>query len=514
LFKIKNLHNSRKKRGGSLSVFLEKLHEVLLSVVPITIIVLILNFTLTPLETPVLIRFLLGAVLIIIGLAIFLFGVDIGITPIGTLMGSSLTKTNKYWIVGMLGLFLGFIINIAEPDIHILAGQVDSVTGGSIPKFSILLVVSIGIAVMFALGLLRIVYNFPLYRFLSLSYLLIFGLSFFTSPEFLAIAFDASGATTGALTVPFMLAIALGVSNLKKDSKASEKDSFGLVGIASAGAIISVMLMSISSRPDKLTGSMEYKLPQESSIFRPFIEKLPTVVGEIVLALLPIALLFLLFNFVSFKLSKRAFRKILKGLLYTFIGLVLFLLGVNAGFMDVGGIVGYKLALLENKAFLILIGFSLGLVTILAEPAVYVLTHQIEDVTGGYVPRKLVLLALSIGVGFSVALSMLRIIIPEIKLWHYLLPGYIIAISMMYVVPKLFIGMAFDSGGVASGPMTATFVLAFAQGAAQAIEGAHVMIDGFGVIAMVAMTPLIALQALGLIFKVKARKEGVDANGQ
>jgi hypothetical protein len=497
-----------------LSLFIEKLREVLLSVVPITIIVLLLNFTFTPLEIPLLIRFLLGAVFIILGLAIFLVGVDIGITPIGTFMGSALAKTNKYWIVGIVGLFLGFIINIAEPDIHILAGQVDFVTAGGISKLSIVVVVSIGIGLMLALGFLRIVYNVPLYKFLSITYLLIFALALFSSPEFLAIAFDASGATTGALTVPFMLAIALGVSSLKKDSKASEKDSFGLVGIASAGAIISVLMMSILSKSDKLKGTMEYKISQETSLITPFMEKLPVVLVEVTLALLPIALLFLIFNFVSFKLTKRPFRKIVKGLIYTFVGLVLFLVGVNAGFMDVGGIVGHKLAMLENKFILVLTGFCLGLVTILAEPAVYVLTHQIEDVTGGYVPRKLVLIALSIGVGFSVALSMLRIIVPEIKLWHYLLPGYIIALGLMYVAPKLFIGMAFDSGGVASGPMTATFILAFAQGAAEAIEGANVMVEGFGIIAMVAMTPLIALQTLGLIFKIKAGKGGVLAHDE
>lgn len=497
-----------------MSLFIEKLREVLLSVVPITIIVLLLNFTFTPLEIPLLIRFLLGAVFIILGLAIFLVGVDIGITPIGTFMGSALAKTNKYWIVGIVGLFLGFIINIAEPDIHILAGQVDFVTAGGISKLSIVVVVSIGIGLMLALGFLRIVYNVPLYKFLSITYLLIFALALFSSPEFLAIAFDASGATTGALTVPFMLAIALGVSSLKKDSKASEKDSFGLVGIASAGAIISVLMMSILSKSDKLKGAMEYKISQETSLITPFMEKLPVVLVEVTLALLPIALLFLIFNFVSFKLTKRPFRKIVKGLIYTFVGLVLFLVGVNAGFMDVGGIVGHKLAMLENKFILVLTGFCLGLVTILAEPAVYVLTHQIEDVTGGYVPRKLVLIALSIGVGFSVALSMLRIIVPEIKLWHYLLPGYIIALGLMYVAPKLFIGMAFDSGGVASGPMTATFILAFAQGAAEAIEGANVMVEGFGIIAMVAMTPLIALQTLGLIFKIKAGKGGVLAHDE
>ncbi|WP_018213898.1 DUF1538 domain-containing protein [Desulfitobacterium hafniense] len=495
-----------------MNVLLEKLKEVLISVVPIIILVLVLNFTIIPMEPLLVFRFLFGALLIVLGLAIFLFGVDIGISKIGTLVGGALTKSNKLWIVVAAGLVLGFFISIAEPDLHILAGQVDMVTSGVIAKLSIVVVVSIGIAVMLTSGLVRIIYNIPLYKLLTVLYLIILGLSFFTSSEFLAISFDASGATTGALTVPFMLALALGVSSLKKDGKASEKDSFGLVAVTSAGAIIAVMIMSILSKKDEITGSLQESAQVSSSLLAPFINKLPVVAYEIFIALLPIMLMFFLFQKISFKLSSKAYRKVLKGLVYTFIGLVLFLTGVNAGFMEVGSKIGYNVAVLDSKWIIVVIGFILGLVVILAEPAVYVLTHQIEDVTSGYVKRPVVLIALSIGVAFAVSLSMLRILIPGLQLWHFLLPGYVVSILMMYFVPKLFVGMAFDAGGVASGPMTATFILAFAQGAAEAIEGANVMVDGFGVIAMVAMTPIIALQTLGFIFKMKSVKEGLKEN--
>lgn len=490
----------------------EKLKEVLLAVLPITIIVLILHFTIIPIERPLLLRFLIGAALIIIGLSIFLAGVDIGITPIGNIMGSTLAKTNKFLIVIIAGLILGFFISIAEPDLHILGAQVSFVSSGVVSKWLIVMIVSIGIAFMLSLGLGRILYNFPLYKLLTFIYGIILILSIFTSPEFLAISFDASGATTGALTVPFMLALATGVSHLKKDSKSSEKDSFGLVGIASSGAIIAVMIMSILSKTDRITATLEVDTEVSESIIAPFIEKIPQISFEIILALAPILIIFLIFQKISFKLSKKSVRKILFGVLFTFIGLVIFLVGVNAGFMDLGTVVGYKIASLDNKVYLIIVGFALGLVTILAEPAVYVLTHQIEDVTSGYVKRKVVLIFLSIGVGFAVALSMIRIMVPEIQLWHYLLPGYIISIIMSYYVPKLFVGMAFDSGGVASGPMTATFILAFAQGAADAIESADVLIDGFGMIAMVAMAPIIALQILGFVFKTKSKKGGVESD--
>lgn len=492
-----------------MNLLTEKIKEVLMSVLPITIIVLILNFTLTPIEIPLLIRFLIGTVAIVIGLSIFLVGVDIGVTPIGNIMGTNIAKTNKLWIVIAAGLLLGFFISVAEPDLQILGGQVEFVTSGLVSKWLIVAIVSIGIAVMLSLGLGRIVYNFPLYKLLTIIYGVIMLLALFTSPEFLAISFDASGATTGAMTVPFILALATGVSRLKKDSKSSEKDSFGLVAIASTGAIIAVMLMSILSKTDQVTGNLEGSEVISTSIILPFIEKIPVITFEILLALLPILIIFIIFQKVKFKLSKRSFRKVLFGMLFTFIGLVIFLVGVNAGFMDVGTVVGKSIAALDNKIYVIIVGFVLGFVTILAEPAVYVLTHQIEDVTSGYVKRKVVMFTLAIGVGFAVALSMVRILVPEVKLWHYLLPGYLVSIAMSYFVPKLFVGMAFDSGGVASGPMTATFILAFAQGVAEAIEGADVLIDGFGMIAMVAMTPIIALQILGFIFKIKSRKGGI-----
>ena len=495
-----------------MSVLFSKFKEVLFSVLPITLIVTILNFTLTPMETPVFLRFLFGAFIIIIGLTIFLVGVDVGITPIGNTMGASIAKSNKLWVVVAAGLLLGFIISIAEPDLHILAGQVSAVTSGIIGKNIFVVIVSIGIATLLMIGLVRIVYNFPLYKLLSVIYGIILFIALFTSREFLAISFDASGATTGALTVPFILALATGVSKLKKDSKSSEKDSFGLVAIASTGAILSVMLMSVLSKTDKITGTLPVADEASTAVFAPFFSKLPLISFEVLVALAPILLIFLIFQKISFKLSNSTLRKIMFGMIFTFLGLVMFLVGVNAGFMEVGIVVGYELALFDQKIYVIVIAFILGMVTILAEPAVYVLTHQIEEVTSGYVKRKVVMATLAVGVALAVALSIIRILVPEIQLWHYLLPGYLISMGLSYIVPKLFVGMAFDSGGVASGPMTATFVLAFAQGVAEATDGANVLIDGFGIIAMVAMTPIIALQILGLVYKVKSRKGGVGQN--
>lgn len=490
-----------------MNIILEKFKEVLTSVLPIVFIVLLLNFTLVPLGDEIFV-FLVSAVFLLIGLTGFLIGVEVGISPIGDHMGEGLARSGKLWIVLLLGLVLGFLISIAEPDLHIVANQVAQVSGGLISKMSIVLVVSVGIAIMLAVGLARIMYNIPLYIVLTVLYAVILVMTFFASQDFIAISFDASGATTGALTVPFVLALALGTSKLKKDSKASEKDSFGLVAIVSTGAIIAVMLMSIIKNTGKISGSLP-TAELSGDIGQRFIDVFLETVPEVATALFPVIFLFFVFNFVMLKLNRRELRKIIVGVFFTFSGLVVFLVGVNAGFMQIGSIIGESVANSGNLLYPVGLAFVLGFVTILAEPAVYVLTHQIEEVTSGYVKRTLVLATLAIGVGVAVALAVLRIMLPQLQLWQFLLPGYLIATVLMYIAPKLFVGIAYDSGGVASGPMTATFILAYTQGIANATPTADVFSDGFGVIAMVAMTPLIALQLLGILFKIKSKKDGI-----
>ena len=485
------------------------------TVIPIAAVVLVLNFTLVPLGFSLIARFLVGAVLIIIGLSLFLLGVDIGITPMGSLTGSSLVMTNKLPVVLLGGLVLGFFISIAEPGLMVLAYQVDFVTLSAISSWMLLIVVSTGLAIMVSLGFLRVVARMSLKLFLLLSYLVIFVLALFTQPEFLAIAFDSSGATTGILAVPFLLALAVGISRLRKDSVASEEDSFGLVAIASAGAIMSVLVLNI------IIGTQEYAVASleaievgNTAILKPFWDFIPTAFQESFVSLLPLTVSLFVLQKVLFHLERRQFARLVKGFLYAFIGLIVFLVGVYGGFMEVAGEIGLRLAMLENKVWVVVTAFALGFFTILAEPAVYVLTHTIEDVTSGYVKRKAVGAALSIGVGSAVALAMIRILTPAIELWHILLPSYIIAVGMMYYAPNLFVGIAFDAGGVATGPMTATFILAFVQGAASAFPGANLLRDGFGMIALVATAPIITLQILGFIFQARSKKQGVDTGAE
>ena len=493
------------KGGDSLNILLEKLKDVSLSVLPITLLVVVLNFTLVPIENEMLIRFLIGAVFVVIGLGIFLFGAHIGIGPIGNLMGQTIAKTNKLYIVGILGFILGFLITIAEPDLQILADQVSLASGGIIGSTLILVVVSIGVGLMVAIGLLRILYGKPLNKIFLVTYSFILVLGFIVSEEFLAISVDASGATTGAMTTPFILALGYGVSQLK-GGKTSEEDSFGMVGLASAGPIFAIMIMSIVSGITNIQGEAQAFIPNVG-IITPYLKIIPQLLKESILTLLPLLILFLIFDKHKFHLNKKNKDAILKGLFYTYIGLTLFLVGVNAGFMEVGREMGQGIAASGYSWMLPIIGFLLGMLVVLAEPAVYILTEQVEEVTAGHIKKRVILTTLSIGIAFAVSMSMLRIMIPSLKLWHFLLPGFGLATFLSFKVPPIFVGIAYDSGGVASGPMTATFVLAFAQGAATVIPTANVLIDGFGVIAMVAMMPLVAIQLLGLIFKVQAKKE-------
>ena len=447
---------------------INKFKEVLASVLPITVIVLILHFTISPLETNMLYAFLIGAVLVVIGLTIFLFGIDQGIEPIGYGVGKSTVHFSSYAVLITVLLILGFFISFAEPDLHILANQVDKVTGGQYNNMMMVVAVSIGIGIMMTIGMIRILKNIPLKYVFTAAYGLIFILCLFSTPEFLAIAFDASGATTGA--------------------------------------ILGVLITSLFIKDSNLTGALTEPTIASTGLLETYVSKLSHIAIESIINLFPIIVVYIIFQIFVFKQKKSKVLDITRGLILTYIGLVIFLLGVNGGFMDVGLQLGIQLASMESKVPVLLVALLLGLTTVLAEPAVHVLTQQVEDVTGGSVKRNLVLIFLSIAVGLSIFMSALRILLPGIELWMYLLPGFGIAIILSYFIPDLFVGMAFDSGGVASGPMTATFSLAFVQGIAAQIPTADVVTDGFGMIAIVAMMPVIAIGILGALYKIKYRK--------
>ena len=443
---------------------------------PIVVLDFILNFF-VGLASNLLIKFVLGSLGVIVGLSIFLSGVDLSISKIGSMMGDFLARFDKIIKVVLFGIFIGFVISMAEPDLLILANQITQAIGLS--PWLIVAIISIGVGIMIAMGLFRIFKEISISRLMWIVYVLIFALMYLVNDTGHAIAFDASGATTGAMTTPFIIALGLGVANLKGDY--SEDNSFGLVGIASTGPIIAGLLMSLSVGEN----NFEIQAADHGSA-------LMSGLKNASFAIVPIALVFIIMNAKYFKLSKYELTEILLGLLYTYMGLIIFLTSVEAGFMELARVLGEGLR--ESK-FLPLIGFVMGLVVVLAEPSVAVLSEQVEDVTGGSIKRKSILRALSIGVASAVMLAIIRINSENFALWMVIVPGFLISLLLSLKIPQIFVGIAFDSGGVASGPMTATFILAFCQGLAGNVA------DGFGVISFVAMMPVLTIMILGYLYK-------------
>lgn len=487
----------------------EKIHEALASVVPITLIVLALSFSLAPLPLNIMALFIGGAVLLILGMGLFSLGVDIAMSPMGEAIGVSMTRTRKVGLVLAISFFIGLIITVAEPDLQVLAEQVSD-----IPNLVLVLTVGVGVGVFLVVAMLRILFNVPL-RFMLLGfYGLVFLLSAFTPGRFIPLAFDAGGVTTGPITVPFILALGIGVASIRSD-KNSHDDSFGLVALCSIGPILSVMLLGVIFRPDS-AGVQTYALVSISTtreLALQFLHAFPHYCREVALAVGPIALVFFLYNFLARRFRRRKLASILIGFAYTYVGLVVFLCGVNVGFLPAGNYMGVALGASPYKWLLIPLGMLIGYYIVMAEPAVHVLNKQVEEITNGAVPQSAMNRSLSIGVAISAGLAMTRVL-TGISIFYMLIPGYLAAILLSFFVPRIFTGIAFDSGGVASGPMTATFLLPFAMGACQSLGG-NILTDAFGVVAMVAMTPLITIQGLGLIYKrrmaaVTAARQFVD----
>lgn len=484
---------------------ISKFEETIFAVLPVTLMVIFLHFFVAPLETPILWRFVIGSVVIIVGLSIFLLGVELAIQPVGNAIGTYLTKRKSLLILLAGGMTLGFFINIAEPDLLVLAKQINDATGGILTVPHILIVVSIGIGLMLAMGLLRIIMQVPLKNVLFMIYGLIFILACFTPKSFYGIAFDAGGATTGSMTVPFILALGAGVSAIHRTKGGNDEDAFGLTAIASGGPMIAIMLMALISGLTNISGDTSSAPLVEAGIWLPFMHSAVHVAKEVLLAISPLIIISLVANKTALHLPRRTFKRMLKGFFYTYVGFVLFLTGVNAGFMAAGKDLGYALGGMPLWLNLV-VAAVIGCVVILAEPSVHVLTKQIEEMTNGAIKKNAILVAFAIGVSMAITLSVLRLRVDGMALWVFLLVGYILAILLSRFTPSLFVGIAFDSGGVASGPMTATFVLSFAQGIALHVYGDGGLIEAFGVIALVALTPLITLQLFGIFYEHKRKK--------
>ena len=493
---------------------LTKLKETAISVFPVMLIVLILGLFIVPIDKTLLCGFIVSGILLTLGLTIFLLGVDLGIQPMGERTGAALTNKKNLFLLLSCAFVIGFIVTAAEPDIQVFASQVKN-HFPSISKPVFTIAIATGVGLFITIGLLKTVLNCSLKWTLFIFYVILFTILTFVSDSFVGIGFDSGGATTGPMTVPFIMALGLGVSSVRATN--DNKNSFGLTGIASLGPVIAVLIYSffVNQNINVAENSTAHAITVAQTgflakIFLPFAQCFLHVLQEALISILPLFVLFIVFQIFLLKMTKRQVIRMTIGFFYSFTGLLLFLVGVNGGFMQTGEVLGKTLGemVAQNGGiwYLILIvtGLLLGAIIVCAEPAVWVLSEQVEAVSGGTIKRKVLLVFLSVGTAIAIGLSLWRSI-AGVNLRFILIPGYIIAFILMIFSPDLFTGIAFDSGGVASGPLTSTFVLSFTIGAA---NGCGKTNDSFGVISLVALMPLIAIQIMGIIFKLKTKKRG------
>ena len=471
-----------------------KIMEALVSTLPITVIVYVMSLTpLFDFSTAELITFTVGAVMLVLGIGMFSLGADLAMTPMGTHVGSGLSRQRKLGLLLTVCFVLGMLITVAEPDLQVLANQVSAVMNGTLLIYT----VGLGVGAFLVVAILKIVFKKSLGTILMLFYMLLFALALLLAVNgnlpLLPMAFDSGGVTTGPITVPFIMALGVGISSVLGDRR-NKENSFGLVALCSVGPIMAVLVLGIFS-----SNNLTYEVPNydvNPDILGTYLHTLGHTAKEVIIALGLIVVFFLICQFAFLKLPAKRLKRIAVGVIFTYIGLVIFLTGVNVGFMPIGYKLGASIAAFDER-FLIVFGLFVGVLTVLAEPAIHVLNKQVEEVTGGLISKKSMMMGLCIGVGASIALSMIRIVY-DFNLVYYVIPGYFISLALSLFVPPVYTAIAFDSGGVASGPMTSGFILPLALGACVTLQGSEAVLrDGFGVVALVAMTPLITIQLLG-----------------
>lgn len=489
----------KERRLGMTEALKEKVKEAFQAVFPIALIVVGLSLTLTPLESGTFLLFAIGVLLLIVGTALFNLGADMSMLVIGQKVGSSLTKSKKIWLIAFVSFVIGVFVTIAEPDLQILAEQVPD-----IDNMVMIICVSVGVGIFLAIAMLRIVFGISLSVLLAVFYVILFAVALiFVPSSFWALSFDSGGVTTGPITVPFIMSLGVGVAAVRSGKKSGD-DSFGLVALSSIGPVLAVMILGIVYKVEVGEYPMEAIVVPETtqSAFLDYARGLGDYALEVLLALSPIVAFFVIFEIITRAFSKRQLIKVFVGIVYTFAGLTFFLTGANVGFMPVGREIGSSLASIGGGWLLVPVGMLFGYFVVAAEPAVYVLNKQVEHMSAGAVTTSAMKKGLCIGVCAALGFAMLRIVVGFNVMW-LLVPGYAVALILMPFTPRLFTGIAFDSGGVASGAMVSSFVLPMAIGACYVISPTEIMTLAFGCVALVALAPLITIQILGIHYRHK-----------
>ncbi len=489
-----------------LAIFLHTLKEVFFSSIALAVIIVIVCGFVAPLkDTSDYIKLIAGYLGVVFGQALFLVGIDISILPIGKLVGGSLIKLKRPAFIILFGVFFGLIATVAEPALIVLAKQTNMIMP-IIDETAFIWVMGGGIGILVGFSLFRIIKDLNIKIVFATLYIITFALIFFVPKEFVGLAFDGSGATTGDISVPFILALGLGVSVTMSRHKSND-DSFGIIGLASVGPILSLAVYGLILR------ARYGVLPAEQLYDPGTIGQLGEIVINnlfgVVMALLPIIVVYLPFQFFLIKQPKKEVTKILLGTIIVFFGLLIFLSGIDYGFAFAGKYIG-EIFLDPSrpgwfKWLLLAVGFILGAAITLSEPAVTVLGEQLEEITNGHIKKNAIRITLAIGIGFAALLAMIKIITRIDILW-FLVPLYVISLVMMLFTPRLFVGLAFDSGGVSGGALTSAFLTPLTLGMAQAVQEGSILVNGFGMIAFISVTPLIAVQLLGIVYDINIRK--------
>ena len=477
-----------------------KLREGVAAVLPIALIVMVLCFFVTPVPTDLMLAFVIGTVMLILGLGLFTYGAEASMTPMGNYIGAKLTKSRKLLLILSVSFLLGVIITIAEPDLQVLANNVPHIN-----STVLILSVSVGVGFFLLLCMLRILLGIQLRWLLLFFYGIVFILAGLSDASFLSVAFDSGGVTTGPMTVPFIMSLGIGVASIRSDKNA-ESDSFGLVALCSVGPILSVLVLGFlyKGESNEIAAAVADTYLNTVELGGAYLHAIPEYMLEVAIALAPIVVFFLIFQVLFLKLRQLPLMRILAGLLFTYVGLVLFLTGVNVGFSSVGVVLGGQLAEGWMRWLLVPIAMLMGWFIVQAEPAVHVLTKQVEEISAGAVSEKAMHISLSVAIAGAMGLAMVRIL-TGLHIFWLLIPGYLVSLALTFLVPPMFTAIAFDSGGVASGPMTATFMLPFAMGVCEAVGG-NILTDAFGLVSLVAMMPLITIQTMGAIYVIKSRR--------
>ncbi len=480
-----------------MNLFKEKIIESLKSVLPIALIVIALSMTIVPMDAGNMWLFIIGVVLLVFGMSLFTAGAEMSMQPLGRKIGTTVAGTGKVWLISFVSFVIGIVITISEPDLQILAEQV-----GAIDNMVLILTVSVGVGIFLLIAVMRILFGWSLKYILIGFYAVAMALSFFLPDGFKTIAFDSGGVTTGPMTVPFIMSIGAGVSASKKSAD-NRDDSFGITGLCSIGPIIAVLVLGIVTG---VNGGVYEPAPivpiadTQDGIMR-YLHGITEYAPEVLVALTPIVIFAVLFQIIAKCFTKVQMIRVGVGLAYTFVGLSVFLTGANVGFVPMGTEIGYSLAGIYHGAPLVLVSILLGYFIVKAEPSVYVLNKLVENMSAGAISGKTTGFGLSVGVAAALGLAALRIITGIPLIW-ILIPGYTIALVLTFFVPNIFVGISFDSGGVASGTMMSAFVLPLCIGACDAL-GNDVMVNAFGCVALVAMAPIISIQLCGLAYRIK-----------